>query len=226
MKVSLSLAAVTVALTSVSAWGAPVLFSDLGSGSSVYNTASNSWGVEGSNNTFAPGLAQEMAMLFTVGGSGAQAVDQIDLAMWNFGGAQTFTASIWTDVSNHPGSQVANAFWSLSTSNVYNSCCALSTQSGISGVSLTGGAQYFMVLAPVSLTDTSTNGWAYNSTSVSADVQSSADGSTWNDQGSSSNYAAFDVLGGAAAVPEPASFLLCGAGLAGLIALRLRKRSL
>jgi PEP-CTERM motif len=208
-------------LISLPACGGAVIFSDLGTGSNVYNTSSNSWGVEGSNNTFSPGIAQGIAALFTAGGSGSEAVGQIDLGMWYFGGLNTFTASIWTDVAGAPGSQVAGAFWGLSTSNVYNNCCVLATVSGISGVTLTGGQQYFMILQPVSYSDTSTNGWAYNSQGVSADIQSTQNGSIWFDQGSSANYAAFDVLGAAAAVPEPGTLLLIGAGVAAVV---LKKR--
>ena len=222
MRRSILLAAIAVALGSVPAWCGPIIYSDLGTGSSVYNTSSNSWGVEGTANTFSPGIAQGMAMLFTAGGSGSLAVGQVDFGMWNFGGAQTFTASIWTDSAGAPGSQVSGAFWSLSTSNAYNNCCVMSTASGISGVTLTGGQQYFMILQPVSYSDTSTNGWAYNSQSVSGDVQFSSNGSSWTDSGSSPNYAAFDVQG-AATVPEPSSLVLAGAGLAALVAFRRRR---
>ena len=205
-----------LALSGLPAWGGSIIFSDLGTGGNVYNSSSNSWGIFGSANSFSPNLPQGIAALFTAGGSGSESVGQIDLGVWYFSGVGTFTASIWTDVSGKPGSQVAGALWSLSTSNTYPACCNLVTVSGISGVTLTGGQQYFMILQPVSYSDNSTNGWNYNSQGVSGDIQSTPDGSTWTDTGSSANYAAFDVLG-ATAVPEPGSFLLLGAGIAALV---------
>jgi hypothetical protein len=212
----LVLAAGILALNCAPAWGGVVLFSDLGTGSNVYKTSSNSWGIEGVNNSFSPNIPQGIAALFTAGGSGSEAVGQIDLGMWYFSGVGTFTASIFTDVSNAPGSEVAGAFWNLSTSNAYPACCALATVSGISGVTLTGGQEYFMVVQPVSYSDNSTNGWIYNSQNFSGDIQATQNGTTWFDQGNSSNYAAFDVLG-PATVPEPASLVLFGAGLAAVL---------
>ncbi len=212
-----------LALSSVPTFGAAVIFSDLGTGSTVYNTSSNSWGILGSANSFSPNNRQGIAALFTAGGSGSEAVGQIDLGMWYFSGVGTFSASIWTDVLGAPGSQVAGASWGLSTSNPYAACCTLATVSGISGVSLTGGQQYFMVLQPVSYSDNTTNGWAYNSQGVSGDIQSTANGSTWTDTGTSANYAAFDVLG-SSTVPEPASLALLVAGLSALVTRKHFKR--
>jgi hypothetical protein len=219
MKLSiLTLATGILSLTSLPARGASI-FSDLGTGNNTYLNNTNSWGIEGTANSFSAGIAQGVAALFTAGGSGSEAVGQIDLGVWLFSGSGTFTASIWTDVAGKPGAQVAGAFWSLATSNSYPNCCNLVTVSGISGVTVTGGQQYFMILQPVSYSDSSTNGWNYNSQGVSGDVQISQNGSTWGDTGTSANYAAFDVLG-PATVPEPGSLLLIGAGL---VALGLKK---
>jgi hypothetical protein len=58
----------------------------------------------------------DQADLFTVGGTGNQTVSEIDLGVTHESGLNTFSASIWTDVSGIPGSQVAGASWNLSTS--------------------------------------------------------------------------------------------------------------
>lgn len=218
--------ALAVAAGAAPMWAGNVIYSDLGTGSNVYNTSSNSWGVQGSANAFSPGLADGIAALFMAQGSGSEAVGQIDLGMWNFSGLQSFTASIWTDVAGKPGAQVSGALWSLAATNAYPGCCALASVTGISGVSLTGGQQYFMVLQPVSYSDNSSNAWIYNSQSVSGDMQSTTNGTTWSDLGTTSNFAAFDVIGGsstAPSAPEPASFALGGFGLAALVMLRRRR---
>jgi len=110
-------------------------------------------------------LGQTVSMPFTVAGSGNISVTQIDLGVascnpvcgTNSGGVLTppssvlpasFSVSIWTNNSGAPGTQVAGASWDLSTSALPFTCCPLSSKTGISGVTLTGGAQYFMVLGP------------------------------------------------------------------------------
>jgi PEP-CTERM motif len=218
----LSLAAMSVALSSAPAFAGSVLFSDLGTGSNVYG--GGGWIVQGSGAPAGPPVIN--ATLFAVAGSGPQSVTQIDLAVLtnSLGGTNTFSASIWTDVSGLPGAQVTGASWNnLSTS--VSSCCGLVSISGISALTLVGGQQYFLVLAPIAINDSSSNIFAPNTQGIAGIVLASFDGgSDWVNQETSVDEAmgAFDVLG-VSDVPEPTSLLLSATGLAALFALRRRR---
>ena len=198
--------------TSVSA--STTLFSDLGSGGTAYSTT-NGWSIAGSSST--TGTTVGNAQLFTVAGSGSQAVSQIDLAVLFAGGANsnTFTAAIWTNVAGFPGTQVTGAFWSLSTTANPGTCCSLVSVTGISGVTLIGGNSYFLVLQPVSNSDNSFTSLMYNTVGVTGTEDYSFNGGkTWGSNGTQT-LGAFDVLSGAAApTPEPATFALLGTGIA------------
>jgi hypothetical protein len=75
----------------------------------------------------------------------------------------------------------------------------------ITGVNLTGGDQYFMILGPLSVSDTSFNGWNDNNQGATGlDLYSRNGGSTWVSNGTVT-IGAFDVLSG---TPEPTSFSL------------------
>jgi hypothetical protein len=194
---------------------AGTLFSDLGTGGSVYTTGPGAivQGASGDN------IAQ--ARPFTVAGSGLFDVTQFDLGVVEDEGfLNTFTASIWTDTSNRPGTELGS--WNLSAIGPNGSCCLLATQTGIAGVTLTGGTEYFMVLAPVNENDGSKIEWENNSLGQNSAFLGALNGGAWiND--STGTEAAFDVLGDAAADPEPASILLLATGLAGLLAMLRRK---
>jgi hypothetical protein len=183
---------------------ASILFSDLGTGGSVYDSSGSSI-VEGAS----PNITQ--ARPFTVAGAGLFDLTRFDLGM-NLAPTfpATFTASIWTDSSGQPGTELGS--WDMVTTTPYLTCCTLTTQSGITGVTLTGGRQYWMVLGPRSPNDGSKVYWAFNTLGQNSAILGSLDGgATWIHDSRNAN-AAFDVQG--IATPEPGSLLLLGAGLA------------
>jgi len=193
---------------------ATVVFSDLGSSPTDVYESSNGWTVAGSGFL---GTSTTSAELFTAAGVGSLSVDQIDLAVGNANAPATFVASIFTDNSGLPGTQVAGADLSLSTSTSLGTCCGLVTVTGITGVTLTAGDEYFMILGPVSTTDDSWNAWNYNVLSEDGlYVSSSNGGATWTSSGTDNPLAAFDVLADPP-VPEPGSWLMVAVGAAALI---------
>lgn len=195
---------------------ASVLFTDLGTTGNIYNDSSG-WTVAGSGFL---GTSETAASMFTVAGSGSESVMEIDLAVAEVNAPNTFNAAIWTDVSNAPGAELDS--WNLSTTSSTGTCCSLVSITGITGLSLTGGQEYFLVLSPLSLTDDSWNAWDKNNQGVDGLFLSSTNGgSTWTGGGTINLLGAFDVLGDPSTVPEPGSWLMLAAGI-GMIAMRAR----
>jgi hypothetical protein len=199
---------------------ATVVFSDSGLPGNTYDTTTV-WNVCGDNGCGSMTIADR----FSVVGSGNESVTEIDLAVGNVIGLNTFYAEILADNGGTPGTPVANAYWNLTTfTSVAAPCCSMVPITGITGVTLTAGKQYFMVIGPQSTSDSSFNGWFYNNQSVDGMVLASTDGgSTWS--GSSSTLGAFDVLSTPSGTPEPGSLLLFVTGLAGMLIVCGRKIS-
>lgn len=190
------------------------LFSDLGPAGNVYDT-SGLWSVAGAVEF---GVSATSAGLFTVSGTGSLPATGIDFAVGNFAGVHTFYASIWTNDGGVPGAQVAGAYWSLSAPGTDSVCCSdLVSVTDITGVNLTGGEQYFMVLGPLGISDTSDNVWWQNNQGATGlELHSTDGGTTWNSNGTGSTLGAFDITSNTAA-PEPATWpILLGLAGAGL----------
>lgn len=192
---------------------AGIIFNDFGPGFS-YNCCTG-WTASGAD-SFAG--EWESANLFTAAISGA--VDESDVAIgWEFGGSGGATVSLWTDSGGLPGVQLGA--WNVTAGESFGNCCGVVTITGISGVNLTAGQSYFMLV--VAGDATTYNVWNWNNQGATGlQVHSQDGGSTWNVGGSGVTLGAFDLIS-AATVPEPATMTLVGAGLLGLMALR-RKR--
>src|SRR5581483_12349413 len=86
---------------------ASILFSDLGTGTSVYSTDPGSV-VKGSG---LGGASISQARPFTVSGTGDFLVSQIDIGVVFQVGSHAYQASIFTDSSDQPGTQLGS--WSV-----------------------------------------------------------------------------------------------------------------
>ena len=69
-------------------------------------------------------------------------------------GVNSFYAALFTDNGCPPGDELRR--WdNLSSNQTLGGCCGLFTISGISGIELTAGETYFLVLGPTDVNDTS-----------------------------------------------------------------------
>lgn len=164
-------------------------FNNLGPSGNVYNCCAG-WVVSGTGYV---GTSYTQANLFTAQATGS--VSQIDLGVTYVDGDNSFYAALYTDEHGRPGTQLAR--WNnLSSSQHIGGCCALVSITGISGVSLSAGEKYFLVLGPMDVNDSSFLTWALNTTNyLGTELLSTDGGTTWATTQSTALTGAFDMLG-------------------------------
>lgn len=120
-------------------------------------------------------------------------VSQIDVSVGYVSGENSFYAALYTSDNGLPGTQLVR--WDdLSSSQIYNNCCGLISITGISGLNLMAGQNYFLVIGPENLNSTTVGQWNVNSVKASGVAAFSLDGGlTWNSRGVNA-LGAFDVL--------------------------------
>jgi len=198
---------------------ATTLYSDLGP-SNAYNPTTE-LDIAGSTSIYAfsnNSVGQTVAEEFTISGIGPTPVSEIELAVSNIIGLDTFYAGIFSDNGGVPGTEVPDALWDLSTNIGSGTCCNL-VAIDVTGVTLTPGVEYFLVLGPQSNSDSSWNGWNLNSQGATGvSLVSDNGGTTWTGA-QTTTLAAFAILS-----PEPGSWLMIAFGAAAIITRARYKR--
>jgi len=194
---------------------ASVLYNNLNANPASRYNCCLSYTIEGTN----PGPFFAQGFSFTP--SATEGLQQVDIALQIFGGTDLVVVTLNANNAGLPGAVLET--WNVSGLPAPASCCVLQTLLPAVPLTLTFGTTYWLVATP-GAADTFA-GWPVNNTGAKGPraVQSSP-GGEFTIFGANDDQGAFDVIGTAAAVPEPATITFAAAGLALLAAVRLRRR--
>lgn len=184
---------------------AATIFSDISPGYSCCTASGGNWNV--GVVPIPNGGAQVPASGFVSPGNFS--LSRIDIGLdYNGFGANGAVVSLWTDSSGIPGSELA----SFSVGPLPDATASGAPPiaiTGISGITLAAGQEYFLVAA--GSTPQTAAGWNFNDTGTVGDM--AFDQGSGFTPASNETLGAFDVIGTAIPAPEPSTVLLFGGAL-------------
>jgi hypothetical protein len=189
---------------------ASMLFSDLGTAESYDSSHGFVIGK--------PPFSVSQAAEFTNAAAGAVSLDRVDLGLAYISGGNDAMVSLWTANQNTPGSELAQ--WSISLPADRTAPAGLTSITGISGVSLQPGADYFVQVAAAS------DGiFSWNSNDVGATTRMFSVTAGGPGQTTIATAPAFQLQGTLVPTPLPASVWLILSGLLPLLFWTAGKKS-